>query len=206
MDFYFLLFLLLILTLFGVIFWLFKIVKLYRQKKTKRATTNSIIFGLLTLLVLWELRIIPLSADLDFRNQTIDLTGKQFWCWNDYRYNEFGVRGEGFTFEIYNLNDEMARYFANPDKDFFEHFPREQFGTTKWKETPILDTVLVNFVTPIYGNWSQNLQKEIKEKQMIVRQVAKDKGSYYAVRQSHGTDLYLISPKRKIIICINHNM
>ncbi len=147
-----------------------------------------------------------MSADWDFRNKTKDLTGKQFWSWNDYRYDEMGVRGEGFTFEIYKLNDETAKYFINPDKDFFEQFPSDKFETTKWKETPILDTLLLDFVTPLYGTWSQSLQKKITEKQMIVRQVAKDGGSYYAVRESHGTDLYLISPKRKIIIYINHNM
>lgn len=154
----------------------------------------------------WELRIIPLSANWDFRNKTKDLTGKQFWSWNDFRYDEIGIRGEGFTFEIYKLNEKVAEYFTKPEKDFFEQFPAEKFETTKWKETPILDTGLINFVTPIYGNWSKSLQKEIEEKQLIVRQVANNNGSYYAVRQSHGTDLYLISPKRKIIIYINHNM
>jgi len=206
MEFYLIIFLLFILVLFGLLFWIIKIIRFYRQKRTKIVVINSIAFGVLALLVCWELRIIPLSADLDFRNQTKGLTGRQFWCWNDYRYNELGIRGEGFTFEIYKLNDEIANYFIHPDKYFFENFPTENFGTTKWKETPILDTELVNFVTPIYGNWSQHLQKEIAEKQKIVRQVAQDKGSYYAVRQSHGTDLYLISPRRKIIIYINHNM
>lgn len=206
MEIYLILFLLLILALFGLIFWITKIAKFYRQKKTKIATINAIILGFLTLFVLWELRIIPLSADLDFRNQTKGLTGKQFWCWNDYRYEEGGVRGEGFTFEIYKLNDEMANYFSHPDKEFFERFPLEKFETTKWKETPILDTEFVNYVTPIYGNWSRSLQKEIEKKQQIVKQISREKGSYYAIRQSHGTDLYLISPKLKIIVYINHNM
>ena len=206
MEFYLIIFLLLILIIVGLVFWLVKIFKFYKQKRTKIAVINSIVFGLLTLTICWELRIIPLSADWDFRNKTKDLTGKQFWSWSDYRYDEIGVRGEGFTFEIYKLNDETAKYFINPDKDFFEKFPSEIFETTKWKETPMQDTVLLDFVTPIYGNWSKSLQEEIKEKQGIVRQVAKDKGSYYSVRQSHGTDLYLISPTRKIIIYINHNM
>jgi len=206
MEIYLILFLLLIAVIVGLVFWLVKIFKFYRQKRTKIATINSVIFGLLILVISWELRIIPLSADWDFRNMTEDLTGKQFWSWNDYRYEEIGVRGEGFTFEIYKLNDDIAKYFTNPDKDFFENFPIKKFETTKWKETPILDTEFIDYITPIYGNWSKSLQKEIGEKQLIVRQVASDKGSYYAIRQSHGTDLYLISPKRKIIIYINHNM
>lgn len=206
MEFYLIILLVLIAIIVGLVFWLVKIFKFYRQKRTKIAVVNSVIFGLLILLACWELRLIPLSADWDFRNKTKDLTGKQFWAWNDYRYDEMGIRGEGFTFEIYKLNDEMVEYFAKPDKDFFERFPVDNFETSKWRETPILDTELINFVTPTYGNWSKSLQKEIEEKQIIVRQVANENGSYYAVRKSHGTDLYLISPKRKIIIYINHNM
>ena len=206
MEFYLTILLLLILLSIGLIVWIARIIKFYRQKRNKAVTINVVILAFLILFVCWELRIIPLSADLDFRNQTKDLTGKQFWCWNEYRYDEMGIRGEGFTFEIYKLNDEMAKYFANPDKDFFQNFPSEKFETTKWRETPILDTEFVNYVTPIYGNWSMSLQKEIEKKQRIVKEVVKDKGSFYAIRQSHGTDLYLISPKRKIIIYINHNM
>ncbi|MBO9619380.1 MAG: hypothetical protein J7539_10130 [Niabella sp.] len=197
---------LLVLILLGALFWIIKIIKLYCQKRTKIASINTLILGFLILIGLWELRIIPLSADWDFRNQTKDLTGKQFWCWNDYRYEEGGVRGEGFLFEVYRLSDEMAKYFSNPDREFFEHYPGEKFETTKWKETPILDTELVNYFTPIYGDWSRDLQREIEAYQKIVKRLAKDKGAYYAVRDNHGRDLYLISPKEKIIIYINHNM
>ncbi len=206
MEFYLIILILLISVLIGLVFWLYNIIKFYRQKKTKQAVVNSLIFSLLALITCWELRIIPLSADWDFRSKTKELTGIQFWASNDFRYDEISVRGEGFTFEIYKLNEETAKYFIKPEKEFFEKYPSDIFETTKWKETPIRDTVLLNFVTPIYGNWSKSIQNEIKEKQVIVRQVANDKGSYYAVRQSHGTDLYLISPTRKIIIYINHNM
>ncbi len=206
MESYQLIFLILIVAIVGLIVWLSKIFIFFRQKRTKKAVINSTIFGLLALVIFWELRIIPLSADWDFRNKTKDLTGKQFWAWNDYRYDEMGIRGEGFTFEIYTLDDATAKYFMHPDKDFYERFPNEKFETTKWKETPILDTVLLDFVTPLYGNWSQSLEKEIKDKQMILRQVAKENGSYFALSKSHGTDLYVISPQRKVIIYINHNM
>jgi hypothetical protein len=206
MGFYLFILLLFLLIIVGLLFWLIKIYKFYRQKRTKTAAVNSIIFGLLVLIICWELRIIPLSENWDFSNKTKELTGKQFWSWNDYRYEDVGIRGEGFTFEIYKLNDEVANYFANPDKEFFEGFPSKTFETTKWKETPIIDTQLVNFVTPVYGNWSKSLQKEILEKQLIVKQIAKEKGSFYAFRQAGGTDLYLISPKRKVLIYINHNM
>lgn len=206
MAFYFIIFLTGIALLVGLAIWLSKIFKYYRQKRIKIAVINSVMFGLLSLVVCWQLRIFPISSNWDFRNKTKELTGKQFWAWNNYRYDEVGIRGEGFTFEIYNLNEQIAKYFTRPPRDFFTDFPSNKFETTKWKETPILDTVLINFVTPVYGNWSRNLQKKIEEQQSIVRLVAKEGGSFYAFRKSHGTDLYLISPKRKIIIYINHNM
>jgi uncharacterized membrane protein YcgQ (UPF0703/DUF1980 family) len=206
MDTYLLLLLLFLLVLAGLIFWIIKTIKLFRLKRTKPAVINTLILVLIVLFTCWELRIIPLSADLDFKNQTKDLTGREFWSWNEYRYDEIGIRGEGFTFEIYKLNEEMAKYFANPDVEFFEHFPSDKFGTTHWNKTPITDTEFVNYMTPIYGNWSKSLQKEIEYNQNIVKQVATNTGSYYAIRRSHGNDLYLISPKRKMIIYINHNM
>jgi hypothetical protein len=192
--------------LFGFAFWIYKIYKLYRQKRIKIALINSAILCILTLVICWELRLIPLAIDLDFRNQTQELTGKEFWCWNDYRYDEIGVRGEGFTFEIYKLDDKIANYFRRPDKVFFESFPANKFETTKWKKTPIVEMEIVDFVTPKYGNWSEKLKNEIIEKQNLVKQISREQGSYYAFRNSHGTDLYLISPKKKIIIFINHNM
>jgi hypothetical protein len=206
MNTYLLLLLLCLLVLTGLIFWIIKTIKLFGQKRTKPAAINTVVIGLIALFTCWELRIIPLSADLDFKNQTKDLTGREFWSWNEYRYDEIGIRGEGFTFEIYKLNNELAKYFTNPDAEFFEHFPSNKFETTRWKKTPILDTEFVNYMTPIYVNWSKSLQKEIQDKQAIVKQVAKNNDSYYAIRQSHGNDLYLISPKLKIIIYINHNM
>lgn len=206
MSFYLILILLLILVISGPGIWCFKIFKYYQEKKTKKAIYHTIISGLICLIICWELRLIPLAHNVDFRNQTEELTGKTFWCWNDYRYNEIGIRGEGFTFEIYKLNDEMANYFTNPDKGFFEYYPNKKFETGKWQETPIIDTEFLNYITPIYGNWSKRLKKEIEEKQMIVKQISNERGSYFAIRETHGTDLYLISPKKKLIIYINHNM
>jgi hypothetical protein len=207
MEFFIIIILLLFISiLIGLTFWTIKIIKLFTQKRTKLATINSIVFGLLVFLTLWELRIIPLSKNLDFRNQTKELTGKQFWCWNYYRYEEGGIRGEGYTLDIYKLNNEMALYFNKPDKDFFNSFPNKKFETSNWEKTPILDTGIVNYVTPTDANWSESLEKEIKEKQKIVKDIAKEKGSYFAIRKNNGTDLYLISPKRKMIIYINHNM
>jgi len=167
---------------------------------------NSIVLVILAVASCWELRLIPLAINFDFRDRTLELTGKRFWCWNNYRYDEIGIRGEGFTFEIYQLNNEMAVYFANPEKDFFTSYPAKRFNATKWRKTPVEETDVVEFMTPIYGTWRQSLQVEIQEQQKLVKEISSEEGSYYSIRNSHGTDLYLISPKKKVIIYINHNM
>ena len=195
-----------LLLVIGPLYWLSRIVRFFRNGQTRKGSINLTLLCLLALTICWELRLIPLSSDWDFRNKTLELTGKQFWSWNDYRYDEMGLRGEGFTFEIYSLNEQMVDYFAKPSKNFFTQYPEESLQTSKWSQTPITDTDLINYVTPIYGNWSKSLQAEIRQKQELVRQIAMEAGSYYAIKRSNGTDLYLISPKHKVIIYINHNM
>jgi hypothetical protein len=206
MDIYLILILIFLILIIGLIIWILKIVKFYQQRRTKLANINLTILGVLILIISWELRLIPLAPNYDFRNQTKDLTGKQFWCWNDYRYDELGLKSEGFTFEIYNLNEQMADYFSKPNKDFFENYPDKKLEITHWKETPITDTEFVNFMTPTYSGWSISLEYEITLKQKFIRKIASEKGSFYAIRQNHGNDLYIISPKNKKIIYINHNM
>jgi hypothetical protein len=206
MEFYSFIFLLLIIIFLGIAFWIYKIFKLFQQRKTRIAIVNTSVLAILAFTICWELRLIPLAVDLDFRNQTQELTGKRFWCWNNYRYDEIGIRGEGFTFEIYELNNEMASYFTKPDKDFFLFYPTNRFEATKWRKTPVVETDIIDFVTPIYGTWSQGLQSEIQERQKLVKEISKEGGSYYSIRTTHGTDLYLISPKKRVIIYINHNM
>jgi hypothetical protein len=181
-------------------------VKLYRFRRFRAAVLNSFLFVLLIITISWELRLIPLSTDWDFRNRTKALTGMEFWSSSEYRFEDIGIRGEGYTFEIYRLSDEVAAYFINPEEGFFSNYPDSRFETTRWEKTPIEDTVLINYVTPIYSSWSKSDQSQVARNQELVRKIAKENGSYFAVRRSGGTDLYLISPARKVFIYINHNM
>lgn len=208
MGFYLIILLVLLLLLVAIGYWVYRIFRFFRQRQTKKGFINISILSFLLLLFCWEMRIIPLSITNDFKNRTEQLTGEKFWSWNEYRYEEISIRGEGYTFEIYNLSPEMAEYFKNPTKDFFENYPADIFETSKWKKTPISESEdeILEFVTPTYGNWNVDLQKEISEQQNLIKRLAKTSGSYYAFKHKSSTDFYLISPKERIIVYINHNM
>lgn len=198
----YLILLLALLVIIGLsIYWLYRIFKFYKSGNKKAFRINLIIFLFLTTIVLWELRIFPLASDYDFRNKTSELTGKKFWSWNNFRYDELGVRGEGYTLEIYNLNNEMVNYFKQPDSKFFEQYPTKNISDMKWKRTPVdsSDREKLEYMTPNYSGWNN----EILNKQDYIRRVANEQGGYYCY---NGNDFYLISYKEKIILWVNHNM
>ncbi len=201
MKFYLFLLLVLLIIIALIIYWVYRIFKLYKPGSKNTFRIHLIIFLCLTTLVLWELRIIPLASNNDFRNKTLNLTGKTFWSWNKYRYDEFSVRGEGYTLEIYDLNNEMTNYFKKPDKEFFEKYPAQSISEMKWKRTPVdsSDQTILEYMTPTYGGW----RKAIIKKQEYIRRVANEPGGYYTYK---GDDFYLISYREKIILWINHNM
>ena len=67
---------------------------------------------------------------------------------------------------------------------------------------------MLEFVTPLYTNWNEKKKQEIRKKHELVRQVMKESGSFYTFDTIIGKDvtLYLIAPKQKLIVYINHNM
>ena len=195
METYLILFLVLLLIIFLAIYWVYRIFKYHKVGNKKAFRINLIIFLFIATIFLWELRIIPLASNNDFRNKTFELTGKKFWSWNNFRYNELGVRGEGYTLEIYNLNSEMVQYFREPNIDFFEKYPSNSVCQMKWKKTPVdsADENTLEYMTPTYIGW----KKEIIKKQTYIRKVANESGGYYSYC---GNDFYLISYKEGIFL------
>jgi energy-coupling factor transporter transmembrane protein EcfT len=203
MEAYLLLGLALLLLVALFIYWFYRIIKLLKNGYKRAFTLNLTLFLFLLLFIMWELRILPFSLTNDFKNKTEQLTGKKFWSWNNYRFDELGIRGEGYTLEIYDLSSEIANYFKNPGEDFFQKFPLGQIASVKWQKTPVKqeDQEVLMFVTPTYAGWD----KEIIDKQSFIREIANKPGSYYSFKKG-STDFYLISPEKKIILWINHNM
>ena len=159
---------------------------------------------ILIVFVTWKLQIFPLSKNFYIKEQTTLLTGKSFWSWKEFNYDELGIRGEGYTLYIYKFNQETAEYFNNPDSAFFTNYPPENYSEIKWTSTPVKseEMEILEFVTPNYAGW----KGEIVTRQDFIRNIAQNKGSYYAYRHGGSTDFYLISPKDRIVILINHNM
>jgi hypothetical protein len=154
--------------------------------------------------VTWELQIFPLSKNVYIKEQTTKLTGKSFWSWKEFSYDEWGVRGEGYTLDIYKFSQETANYFLNPDSLFFTNYPLKTESDIKWTKTPVRDEDLniLDLVTPVYGDW----KGEIVNRQDFIKKIATRKGAYYAYRHGGGTDFFIISPKDRLVILINHNM
>ena len=150
------------------------------------------------------MQILPFSKNFYIKDRTTELTGKKFWSWEEFDYEEISVRGEGYTLDIYKYNQETADYFKNPNKDFFQNFPPEEYADIKWSKTPMNESEqeILKFATPFYGSW----EGEIVDRQDFIRKIANKPGSYYAYEDGGSTNLYLIAPDKRLIILINHNM
>jgi hypothetical protein len=181
-----------------------RLFRLYKKGKKKSFAIQASILSAILIFLTWELQIFPLSKNFYIQERTTGLTGKKFWSWKEFDYEEIGVRGEGYSLNIYKFNEQTAEYFKNPSNEFFDSLPTNEFATIKWTRTPVKEDEqdILEFVTPVYGNWNG----EIIEKQDFIRQIANKSGSYYSYSAGGSSDFYLISPDKRLVILINHNM
>jgi len=188
----------------GLIFWIIRLVRLYRKGKKKAFFIQSSILTILMIFITWQLQIFPLSKNFYIQDRTTELTGLKFWSWKEYDYEEISVRGEGYSLDIYKFSEETAEYFKKPDKRFFEVFPPNDCTNIKWSKTPIKENEqrILEFVTPTYSGW----KGEIIKRQSFIRQIAKQAGAYYTYSKGGSTNFYLIAPDMRLVILINHNM
>lgn len=201
---YLIILLVLIGLLIGLLIWIRRLFRLYKKGGGKSFTIQVLILTALMIFVTWKLQIFPLSKNFYFKDRTTELTGQKFWSWEEYDFEEIGVRGEGYTLDIYKFSDETAKYFNNPDEDFFNNFPPKELADIKWKSTPVSENEqkILEFVTPSYSGW----KKEIEEKQYFIRQIASQPGAYYSYDDGGSTNFYIIAPEKRLVILINHNM
>ncbi len=204
MTFYLIILLIVIGLGVGLLIWIYRLFRLYRKGKKRSFTIQVSILTILIVIFTWQLQLFPLSRNFYIKKQTTSLTGKSFWSWKEFKYDEWGVRGEGYTLYIYKFNQETAEYFKNPDSIFFKEYPPESNSEIKWTPTPVKseEKEILEFVTPVYAGW----KGEIVTRQDFIREIANSKGSYYAYRHGGSTDFYIISPENRLVILINHNM
>jgi hypothetical protein len=204
MGFYLILLLILLGLLVGLIVWIVRLFRLYKKGKKKSFFIQVSILTAILILLTWELQIFPLSKNFYIQNRTTELTGKKFWSWEEFDYEEISVRGEGYTLDIFKFSEETAEYFKNPEKEFFDKFPPKEYADIKWSETPVKEDELeiLEFVTPTYAGW----KGEIIDRQDFIRQIANQPGAYYSYYDGGYTNFYLIAPDKRLVILINHNM
>ena len=204
MAIYLILFLIIIGLIFGLIVWIIRLIRLYRKGKKKSFAIQVSILSLILIFLMWELQLFPLSKNFYIQDRTTELTGKKFWSWKEYDFEELGIRGEGYSLDIYKFNEETAAYFEDPGQEFYNNFPSKKHAVINWTKTPIKesDQEILEFVTPIYGGW----KGEIIERQNFIRQIANQPGSYYSYSGGGSRDFYLIAPKKRLVILIYHNM
>lgn len=204
MGFYLIIFLVIIGLLVGLIVWIVRLFRLYKKGKKKSFAIQVSILTALLILLTWELHIFPLSKNFYIQDRTTELTGKKFWSWKEFDYEEISVRGEGYTLDIYKFSEETADYFKNPDKEFIDSFPTKELADIRWTKTPVKESEqeILEFVTPTYVGW----KGEIIDRQDFIRQIANQPGSYYSYDDGGSTNFYLIAPDKRLVILINHNM
>jgi len=204
MDFYLIILLVLIVLLVGLVIWIVQLFKLFKKGKKKLFAVQVSILTVLVVFVTWELQIFPLSKNFYIQDRTTALTGMKFWSWGVFEHEEISVRGEGYTLDIFKFNEEIAEYFRNPDKVFYEKFPPNEYADIKWSKTPVIESEqeILEFVTPVYAGW----KGEIVDRQDFIRQIANQTGAYYSYDTGGSTNFYLIAPDQRLVILINHNM
>ncbi len=204
MGFYLIIIIVLTAILIGLLVWVYRLFKLNKKGKKKSFAIQASILTIIIVLVTWQLQLFPFSKNFYIKNRTSELTGKSFWSWEDFDYEEISVRGEGYTLDIYRFNEETADYFKNPDEGFFANFPPDKLADKKWTKTPIKENEkeILEFVTPIYGSW----EGEIIDRQEFIRKTANEPGAYYSYSDGGSTNFYLIAPDKRLVILINHNM
>lgn len=204
MGFYLIILLVLIGLITGLIVWIYRLFRLYKKGKKKSFAIQVSILTVLLIILTWELQIFPLSKNFYIQDKTTELTGKKFWSWEEFDYEEISVRGEGYTLDIYKYSEETAQYFKNPDKQFFDNLPAQELADIRWTRTPVKESEqeILEFVTPTYGGWKGG----IVDRQDFIRQIANQPGAYYSYDHGGSTNFYLIAPDKRLVILINHNM
>ncbi len=204
MGFYLIILLILIGLLVGLIVWIIRLFRLYKKGKKKSFVIQVSILTILLIFLTWQLQIFPLSKNFYIQNRTTELTGKKFWSWEEFDYEEISVRGEGYTLDIYKFSEETAEYFKNPEKEFFDNLPTKEFADIRWTRTPVKENEqeILEFVTQTYVGW----KGAIVDRQDFIRQIANRPGAYYSYDDGGSTNFYLIAPDKRLVILINHNM
>ena len=146
----------------------------------------------------------------DYKMST-DLTGNSFLLGKpELEYNSSrSFNGDGYSIAVYKIE----RDFKNPREQFFTDFPqkpsvREHWNVKRWKKTPALpnEKEIIEFALMEHSK-----NKQLIAAKKIVKKYLTQSGNFYSYFYfKHGgylgdVDLFIICPKEKRLISINHN-
>ena len=158
---------------------------------------------------------LPGSQKISDRFYVEELTGQAFWTKQLYEYiPSRAFNGDGYSLNIFSINEEVSKKLIEPNKEFYSNYPessRKEWVKQKWKKSPVeyVDEKFLDFALPVYGG---NRNSALTNKYKMIRKLLNKKGSYYSYTANMSgdrvwdIDFYVLSPKDKKIITINHNM
>ncbi len=134
------------------------------------------------------------------------VSGKKIYEWAPERH----FNGDGYSIRISEMDDDLVAYFQKPDSLFYTNYPkqsrRENWQTKPWRSTPMEEDDLDAYYFAFHTTDTLGFQ---------LIDLLEEDGNYYSYQYYlHGDDaskhygnidFYLICPKRKLIIKINHN-
>jgi hypothetical protein len=129
--------------------------------------------------------------------------------------SERAFNGDGYSISVHALNEEFAKWVEASESDLIAHYPvkpsvRDHWAQVTWKRTPITsdDQKYLDFACSEYA--SGDASQLAKAKQLTLK-LAHEPGHLYAFcHQTHSygigdIDFYILSPKTKKLVMINHN-
>jgi hypothetical protein len=208
MSIIFLIIIIVFLSYLGLITWSF-----WKRKKIFGIFLILIpilIFGVLLLISNWT--FIGLTKDIYSIKYKVE---KKLFYFDSSR----DFHGDGFSIKIDSLKIEDKNYFAQIDFNDLNKYPKRHYHLgdrkiSKWKKTPIekCDSLQYNFAVNPSSEWihlnSTDLDN-ISSNIDLTKKQLNETGNYYAYFFKdhpyglYGIDLYLICPKKGLIIEIN---
>jgi hypothetical protein len=176
------------------------------------------LFALLAFLILWGGLFIGFTpgsrAYADYRMTrcyfgTGFILGKPYLTYDSER----DFNGDGYSISVYKLSERTTRKLRKPKEAFFQDLPakpsfRSHWQSKAWHPTPIIDDDLqfLEFALLERGHDSQ-----LEKAQQLLRRLTHEPEHFYACfyfMHAHNpgdVDFFLLSPKERIFIMVNHN-
>lgn len=192
---------------------------MYRSWRKRRWISLSVRSCALAVLVVYpgfSWGILPGSSIYWDLRQTQELTGRSFLLGKPkLSYNgERAFNGDGYSIEVYEISQSVAVALEHPKSDFFQLFPsqvsiRGHWQRVTWQKTPTHpnEALYFEFMSIDLGKVGRNPN----DPEDLAAELLSEEGNYYAynyfmhAEYPGNVDLFILSPKRRLLVIANHN-